>query len=124
MKKSLAILVILILLIGRAVWIEKNSPDQWSIAWKNYQDTESELQFVKEVVAVFRGEKLKRVPMSVREMNRIVYKWVDDRGESHMSYQKPVGVKNVQEIRLGDLNYQVEESLTDEEKRRVLGTDQ
>ncbi len=120
MKKVFILLIILAFIVGRAMWIEENSPDAWSTVWKNYKDTESIGTLLSDGFDVLRGEPVKRVAMSVREMNRVIYKWVDDYGVTQMSYQKPVGVQNVQEVRLGDLDYQVEKSLTEEQKKKLL----
>ena len=117
MKKTLGIIVLILLLVGRALWIEENHPDQWATVWQNYKDTESVGTLFSEGFNVFRGETIKRVPMSVREANTIVYQWVDDRGEYHTSYQKPTGVSNVKEIRLGDLDYQIEPSILDPQSK-------
>ncbi len=120
MKKLLIILAIIMAVVIRAAMIEHKHPEQWSIVWQNFKDTESVVTLLKETVDVFRGERVKRVAMSIREMNTIVYRWKDDRGEIHISYQKPTGVDNVEEIRLGDLNYQIETSLSEEEKALLL----
>lgn len=120
MKKLLIFLAIIIAIVIRAAMIEHNYPEQWPTVWKNFKDTESVTNLLTETVAVFRGERVKRVAMSIREMNTIVYRWKDERGEVHLSYQKPTGVDNVEEIRLGDLNYQIESSLSEEEKALLL----
>ncbi len=123
MRKLFILVIIILLIVGRAVWIEKNQPNQWRYLWQNYQDTQSIAQLAKQTFDVMRGVQLKKAMMSEKEKNTIVYKWTDERGEIHMSYQKPIGVPNVQEIRLGDLNYQVTDGLTDKELNKVLSKD-
>jgi hypothetical protein len=120
MKKMGVVLILLIALVIRGVMIERQNSHVWPTVWQNFKDTESVLTLIKETFQALGGQQVKRVPMSVREMDTIVYRWRDERGKIHMSYQKPVGVDNVEEIRLGDLNYQIEPSLTEEEKAKLL----
>jgi hypothetical protein len=120
MKKIGVVLIILIALVVRGVLIERQNAQVWPTVWQNFRDTESVVGLIKETFLALGGQQIKRVPMSIREMNTIVYRWRDKSGKIHLSYQKPVDVENVEEVRLGDLNYKIEPSLTEEEKARLL----
>lgn len=120
MKVFATILIVLIALILLGVVVGKDNPGQWSKTWDNFKDSYSVTGLVSDSVAVFQGNKVKRIPLSHQEQQRVVYRWTDAKGVKHLSYERPRGVDNVEEVRLGDLDYKVEESLSDEEKSEVL----
>ncbi|MCO7225317.1 DUF4124 domain-containing protein [Pleionea sp. CnH1-48] len=120
MKQVLLILLILALIIGRVLWVKEAHPGQWSIVFDNYQDTESVGELVAETISVFRGIRVSRAPMSVREANKVIYKWTDKYGQVHMNYQLPPDVKDYETVRLGDLKFDIDKSLSKEEKEALL----
>lgn len=119
MKKLIPLLVIIGLIAWRSIYINMDDPEAWPLVWDNYQASESVGSLMKDVFAVFSGKKIKPAILPAKEMDRIVFQWKNDRGEVQTSFQRPVGVKNVKEIRLGDLNYQTEKGLTAEEIQRL-----
>ncbi|MEE4244975.1 MAG: hypothetical protein V2I33_06175 [Kangiellaceae bacterium] len=123
MIKFIAVIGVIALLVGRAMWIDEHLPGQWRTLLKNYEDTESIGTLVHETYLTIIGEHVGRVPLSLKEMNTIVYQWTDEYGQLNTSYQKPVGVDNVKEIRLGDLNYQIDRTMSKEDVKRLLNND-
>ena len=112
MKKILFfLLAVVIAVTARAYWVHSNKPAQWDTLWRNYRDSESFSRFVREFALVIQGTQIKPVPISVQEAQRYVYKWVDAEGNTQLSQQEPIGVDNFEKIKLGDLDYQIEESI-------------
>lgn len=97
--------------LWRAVVVEKASPDQWSAVWANFRDSKSPIVLVKDTYSAMVGEKVVKVALTAEQSEKVVYKWVDSWGRTQMSYQKPNNVDKVEEIRLGELDYDIEASL-------------
>ncbi|NVJ59324.1 MAG: hypothetical protein HWE27_02985 [Gammaproteobacteria bacterium] len=120
MKVLATILIILIALVLVGIVVGKDNPGQWTNTWNNFKDSYSVSGLVTDSMTVFNGNKVKRIPLSNQEQQRVVYRWTDSKGVKHLSYERPRGVDNVEEVRLGDLEYKVEQSLTEEEKEAAL----
>ncbi|NVJ51362.1 MAG: hypothetical protein HWE13_08350 [Gammaproteobacteria bacterium] len=119
MKIVGALIALLVALFLYGAYLEKESPGQWRIVWDNFGKSYSVVSLAKDTTAVFMKETVKPQALSADEMEQVVYRWVEN-GVTHTSYQRPSHVENVQAIRLGDLDYKVEKSLTEEEKNKLL----
>lgn len=121
MKVFSIILVAIIGMVLYGAYLERQNPGQWEIVGKNFVKTESLAVLAKDSFKVFSQEPVKLMALSAAESERIVYRWVDEYGTPHVSYQRPENVPNVKEIRLGDMDFKVQKSLTEQEKQQLLG---
>ncbi|WP_144395496.1 hypothetical protein [Pleionea sediminis] len=116
MKKLTPLFVILGLIIVRAIYVQVDQPGTWARTWDNFKTSQSILHFGKDIFYVLSGKQIRVTTLPADEMERVIYQWKNDVGEIQTSFQRPVGVKNVKEIRLGDLDIQTEESMSDKER--------
>ncbi len=114
-KKLALILIIFILIVGGLQLFGGRDFSQMSLAWDKYTNNGTLGSFFDDVLVIFKGDSVKEglLPHS-RYSKQIVYRWTDEFGEVHVSERKP-DVANYETIQLGDLNIQVEESMSDED---------
>jgi len=122
-KKFILIIIVFALVIAGLQLFGGRDFGQITLAWDKYRSGGELSSFLSDVGVIFSGDKVKEGALpSSRYANQIMYRWKDEFGVVHVSERRP-SVENFEEIRLGDLNYQIEESMTPEEIKRVLKRD-
>ncbi|MET1253719.1 DUF4124 domain-containing protein [Aliikangiella maris] len=88
---------------------------QITLAWDKYASNGTLSSFIDDVVIIFKGDKIKEsvFPHS-RYAKKVVYRWTDANGEVHVSERMPTNVKDYEEIQLGDMEFQIQESMGDD----------
>ncbi len=110
MKGVVFLLVVMILMVGRGIWVEGKYPGQWKRVIKNYHDSESVGKLFTDIGHSLTGRKIRPVAMSAQDENSYVYRWVDANGEVHITETEP-DVEHFEKIRLGDMEFDIRESL-------------
>jgi hypothetical protein len=76
--------------------------------------------FMSDISLILKGKKVRQGDKLVGERaNKIMYKWVDTAGQIHVSDRQP-DVDNFEIIRLGDVDHQTVEGLSEEEIEQAL----
>ena len=122
-RKLLIALVLFVLIVAGLQMFGGRDFGQVGLAMDKYQDGGSFGDFVSDVAVIFKGGKVKEsiFPHSrYREM--VMYRWKDEFGEVHVSERQPE-VENFEVIRLGDLNIPIQESMSEEEIKKILKKD-
>ncbi len=123
LKKLILVLVIFIVVIAGLQLFGGRDFGQINLAWDKYQSHEELGKFLSDVGVIFSGGKVKEGALpSSRYANQIMYRWTDELGQVHVSERKP-NVANYEEIKLGDLDYQIEESMSNEQIKQLLKKD-
>lgn len=122
-KKLLLIIIVFAIIIGGLQLFGGRDFGQITLAWDKYQSKGELSGFLSDVGTIFAGGKVKEGALpSSHYANQVMYRWKDELGQVHVSERKP-NVANYEEIRLGDLDYQIEESMSQEEIKRLLKKD-
>ncbi|TQV76908.1 DUF4124 domain-containing protein [Aliikangiella marina] len=119
-RKFLLALVLFALIVAGLQIFGGRDFGQMSLAMDKYQSGGSFGDFFADVVTIFKGDKVKEsiFPHSrYREM--VMYRWKDEFGEVHVSERQP-NVENYEVIRLGDMDIQIQESMSEEEIKQIL----
>ncbi|MCW9016473.1 MAG: DUF4124 domain-containing protein [Kangiellaceae bacterium] len=120
LKKLFIVLIAFALIIVGLQMFGGRDFGQMSLAVHKYKTEGTVGSFLTDVGSIFKGGKIKegRLPMG-GYADQVMYRWVDENGEVHVSERKP-DVANYEEIRMGDLKFQVEDSLSKEELNKTL----
>jgi len=120
MRKLLIVIVVFVVVIAGLQVFGGRDFKQTSKAWDNYAQHGEIGTFIGDIVTIFKGGKVKdSIFPESRYAEMIMYRWVDELGEVHVSERKP-DVENYEEIRLGDLSFQIEKGMSQEEIKAVL----
>ena len=119
-RKLLIIIVVFLLVVAGLQIFGGRDFGQMSLAWDKYRSQGEIGEFMSDIGIMFRGGKVKEsVFPNSRYAKMIMYRWKDELGEVHVSERKPE-VEVYEEIRLGDMQFQIEEGMSKEEIKQVL----
>lgn len=122
-KKLLIILIIFVLIIGGLQVFGGRDFTQISLALDKYSQSESLGEFVTDIGRIFSGKTVNEsVFPSSRDAEKVLYRWVDELGVAHLSERRPES-GDYKEIKLGDLEIQVEPGMSQEEINAILQLD-
>ncbi|WP_444998458.1 DUF4124 domain-containing protein [Aliikangiella sp. IMCC44359] len=116
-KKFIIILVVFIIIIASLQLFAGRDFGQVAMAWDKYQLNGTVGSFFSDIGIIFKGEKIKEsVFPDSKYAEKVVYRWTDAAGEVHVSERKPKNIDKFETIRLGDMEFQIQESMGEEIK--------
>ena len=119
-KKLLLIIVILAIVMTGLQLFGGRDFTQMGTAWDKYASGGDLGSFMSDVGSIFSGGKINESVFPDSKYNELImYRWKDELGEVHVSERKP-NIDNYEEIRLGDMKFQIQEGMTEEEIKAVL----
>jgi len=119
-RKFIVILIVLAVLMGGLQLFGGRDFGQMTLAWDKYSYGGTLGSFLKDVGVIFKGGKIKEslLPLG-KYAEQVMYRWKDEFGQLHVSERQP-DVEEYETIRIGDLEFQVEEGLSEEEIKAAL----
>lgn len=119
-RKLFVVIIVFALLIGGLQLFGGRDFGQVSLAWDKYNYGGDLSSFLTDIVVIFKGDKIREASLpSGKYANQIMYRWKDASGQLHVSERKP-DVAEYEEIRIGDLKFQIEEGMSEEEIKAIL----
>lgn len=93
---------------------------QISAALQKYQHGGTLEILTDDIGRIFVGQTISRGGIAMAELaNRVVYRWVDDKGVVQHSERMP-NVEKYEVIRMGDLELETQKALDEEEIKKAL----
>ncbi len=121
-KILILIVVLVVVMIGLQIFGGRDF-SQISLAYDKYQTKGEISTFLSDIGVMFSGGKVKEgVLPSSRYANQVLYRWKDSNGIVQVTERKP-DVGQYEVIKLGDLNYQIEEGMSEEQIKALLKKD-
>lgn len=119
-KKLLIIIFVIVGILAGLQLFGGRDFTQIELAMDKYNNSGELGDLVTDITTIFKGGKVKEslYPNS-RYEKMVMYRWVDEFGEVHVSERKPKTGK-YEEIKLGDLKFSIDEGMSEEEIKRVL----
>lgn len=119
-KRLLIIIFVLIAILVALQLFGGRDFTQVELAMDKYNNGGELSSLVNDITTIFKGGKVKEslYPNS-RYEKMVMYRWVDELGEVHVSERKPKTGK-YEEIKLGDLKFSIEEGMSEEQIKQVL----
>jgi len=120
MKKLLFILVVLTVYLGYLqIWGGRDFT-QIGIAIEKYQYSDDTGALTTDLSLIFSGGTVNQGGLATAKMaDRVYYRWTDENGIVQHSERRP-NVEQYETIKMGDLSIGIQESLSQEEIKRVL----
>ncbi len=120
MKKLLFILVVFIVYLGYLqIWGGRDFT-QIGIAIEKYQYFNDTNALTTDLSLIFFGGTVNQGGLATAKMaERVYYRWTDESGTVQHSERRP-NVEQYETIKMGDLSIGIQESLSQEEIKRVL----
>ncbi|MDH5434722.1 MAG: DUF4124 domain-containing protein [Gammaproteobacteria bacterium] len=121
MKKLLVFIVAIIVILSALHLSGVRDLGQLSLAWDKKQQGGSFSGFLSDVGMFIRGEKVRESLLPPSEyVEKAMYRWTDENGQVHVSEIKPE-VENFEIIKMGELKYQTQEGMSQEEIDAAIG---
>lgn len=90
-------------------------------AWGKYQQSNDSDAFMKDVSLILQGKKIREGALPLgKYADQLMYRWTDEFGEVHVAARPPKS-GNYETIRVGDLKFQIQDGMSQEEIQRAIG---
>ncbi|TQV84476.1 hypothetical protein [Aliikangiella coralliicola] len=119
-KKLIVIIILFGLVVAGLQMFGGRDFGQVSLAWDKYNHGGDISSFLSDIGTIFSGGRVNEsaLPMG-RYADQVMYRWKDELGQIHVSERKP-NVDVFEEIRLGDMKFDIQEGMSKEEIEKIL----